>query len=354
MYYFYMDAPETLLQAITMFSDPQRAFEAAVEFRWPGGNVTCPRCNQAKHSFVKTRRLWFCYVCKKQFTVKVGTVMEDSPIGLDKWMTAIWMLANCKNGISSYELGKVLGVRQNSAWFMLHRIRKAMQDNGDIKFGGPEGGPVEVDETYVGGDAKNKHKKKNPTLKATPDYWFAQERKVRMKTGRGSDKVPVFGMLDREARRVRAKVVPNVKREVLMDAILNTVQPKGTIYSDSYPAYASLPEKEFVHEAVNHLKEYVRGEIHTNGIENFWSLLKRTLKGTYVSVEPFHLGAYVDEQAFRFNNRATKDNKLNDKDRFAFLMTQVEGKRLTYAELTGKGTDSVCTPEAGTGQEEIF
>ena len=120
-----MERLKTLQGAIAYFSDPQRAFDAAVQFRWPGGDVTCPRCGQAKHSFIKTRRIWFCYVCQKQFTVKVGTIMEDSPLGLDKWMTALWMLANCKNGISSYELGKALGVRQNSAWFMLHRIREA-------------------------------------------------------------------------------------------------------------------------------------------------------------------------------------------------------------------------------------
>jgi transposase-like protein len=145
-----MDVPTTLQQAIVKFSDPEKAFEAAKEFRWPGGNVTCPRCGQAKHSFIKTRRLWFCYVCKKQFTVKVGTVMEDSPLGLDKWMTALWMLANCKNGISSYELAKALGIRQNSAWFMLHRIREAMKDDPSFKFGGEDGGPVESDETFVG------------------------------------------------------------------------------------------------------------------------------------------------------------------------------------------------------------
>lgn len=149
VYHFYMDAPGTLTAAIAHFSDPQRAFDAAVELRWPDGKVTCPRCNEAKHSFIKTRRIWFCYVCKKQFTVKVGTIFEDSPLGLDKWMTALWLIANCKNGISSYELGKALGIRQNSAWFMLHRIREAMKGGLMFKIGG-SGGPVEVDETHIG------------------------------------------------------------------------------------------------------------------------------------------------------------------------------------------------------------
>ena len=207
-----MDAPETLQKAIAYFADPDRAFEAAVEFRWPGGNVTCPRCGGAKHSFIKTRKLWFCYVCKKQFTVKVGTVMEDSPIGLDKWMTAIWMLANCKSGISSYELAKNLGVRQNSAWFMLHRVREAMKGNHDFQMGGDEGGPVEVDETFVGGKLKNMH---------------IQKRTRFTKLGHGDDKAIVMGLLERNSRKVRTKVIPNVRRDVLQAEILNHISPRS-------------------------------------------------------------------------------------------------------------------------------
>jgi len=340
MYYFYMDTPATLQKAIATFSDPEKAFQAAVEFRWPGGNVTCPRCGGAKHSFVKTRRIWFCYDCKKQFTVKVGTVMEDSPIGLDKWMTAFWMICNCKNGISSYELAKNLGIRQNSAWFMLHRIREAMKDDPTFKLGGgEEGGPVEVDETFVSPNPRKMH----------------NSRRLKLKKGENAGaKAVVMGMLDRDARKVRAKVVPNVTRETLQNEILNQIQGGSKVYTDGYPAYDRLAAKQFIHETVNHVNEYVRGQVHTQGIENFWSLLKRTLRGTYVAVEPFHLDAYVDEQVFRYNNRATKDNKLTDADRFALIMSQVGGKRLTYAKLTGKGTDTVCHPEAGTGQEEPF
>jgi transposase-like protein len=333
-------APTTLQQAIVKFSDPEYTFKTAVEYRWPGGNVTCPRCGQAKHSFVKTRRLWFCYVCKKQFTVKVGTVMEDSPLGLDKWMIAIWMLSNCKNGISSYELAKALGIRQNSAWFMLHRIREAMRSGDATKIGGSDGGPVEVDETYVG---------------AIPDRMH-RSRRLKLQTAitQRTHKVPVMGMLDRETRQVRAKVVPNVKRETLQNEILDNLTKGATVYTDSASAYDRLPAQQFIHETVNHVREYVRGEVHTQGIENFWSLLKRGLRGTYVAVEPFHLDRYVTEQVFRFNNRATKDNPLNDSDRFAFLMSQVAGKRLTYAELTGKDADSYHSPEAAAGEEEPF
>ena len=337
-----MEAPETLQTAIAYFSDPQRSFDAAMEFRWPGGNITCPRCGQAKHSFIKTRRIWFCYVCKKQFTVKVGTIMEDSPIGLDKWMIAMWMLANCKNGISSYELAKVLGIRQNSAWFMLHRIREAMKGNPDFKLGEDEGGPVEVDETFVGGKIKNMHRK------------HVREKYHGQPTGGANTKTIVMGMVDRNSRQVRTKVIPNVKRETLQGEILANVSKRAPVYTDNAIGYYELAKQEFVHETVNHLQKYVRGQVHTNSIENFWSLLKRTLNGTYVAVEPFHLSRYADEQAFRFNNRATRDNKLTDSDRFALLMSQVAGKRLTYAELTGKGTDSLHPSTAGTGEEEPF
>lgn len=335
-----MDAPETLQQAMAFFSDKDRAFEAAKEFRWPSGNVTCPRCGETKHSFIKTRRLWFCYVCKKQFTVKVGTVMEDSPIDLGKWMIAIWMLANCKNGISSYELGKTIGIRQNSAWFMLHRIREAMHDDRTHKFG--FGGPVESDEAFIGPNPVKMHKDRKARVQARDG----------MKGGLVG-KTAVHGMLDRHYRQVRASVVPDVKRETLQSAILANVTPFAKVYTDEHFGYDNL-SKNFVHKVVNHSREYVRGNVHTQGIENFWSLLKRTLRGTYVAVEPFHLNHYLDEQVFRYNNRATKDNKLTDTDRFALLMTQVAGKRLTYAELTGKDTDSLHHPEAGTGQEEPF
>jgi transposase-like protein len=340
-----MKEPKTLQDAIVYFSDPDRAFEYAVRLRWLGGNVTCPRCNQAKHSFIKTRKLWFCYVCKKQFTVKVGTVMEDSPIGLDKWMTAFWMVCNCKNGISSYELAKDLGIRQQTAWFMLHRIREAMKGSTMFKMGGGEGGgPIEVDEAFIGPNPQKMHR----------------ARRLKVKGGENGmvGKTVVMGMLDRDSRQVRrARVVPNVRRETLQNAILNEIEGGAKVYTDNFSAYDNLEylgAQDYIHDTVNHIDEYVRGEVHTQGIENFWSLLKRTLRGTYVAVEPFHLDRYVTEQAFRFNNRATKDSPLNDSDRFALVMSQVGGKRLTYKQLTGKTDLPLHHPAAGTGQEEPF
>ena len=210
---------------------------------------------------------------------------------------------------------------QKTAWFMLHRIRLAMQSNSFVKING-EGGPIEIDETFIGGRYQNMHASKRMAI---PNGRLANRNKI-----------VVMGMLERNARRVRANVVIDVSRLILQTEILRNIEKKSKLYTDSATGYDSIAAQGFIHETVNHVQEYVRGEIHTQGIENFWSLLKRGLKGTYVAVEPFHLGRYVDEQVFRYNNRATKDNPLDDADRFMLAMSQIEGKRLTYAEVTGK------------------
>jgi transposase-like protein len=315
-----MKEPKTLQEAITYFADPGNCVEYLVAQRWPDG-VVCPTCGRTDVSYVPKRQVWQCKTRhpKCQFSVKVGTIFEDSPIPLDKWLMAMWMVANCKNGISSWEIHRSLGVTQKTAWFMLHRIRLAMKDEHVGKLGS---GPVEVDETFIGGKVANMHRK-------------AVRRRNIGRTG-GSDKAAVMGLLDRDSRQVRAKVVPNVKRETLQNEILAQVERKSTVYTDGHVGYDHLAAKDYIHETVNHVEEYVRGQVHTQGIENFWSLLKRGLKGTYVAVEPFHLDRYVDEQVFRFNNRATKDNPLNDSDRFALVVSQIVGRRITYKELTGK------------------
>jgi transposase-like protein len=330
--------PKTLQEAIAYFADPDRAFEYAKKLRWPDGAVRCPRCNAAKNSFIKTRRVWFCYPCKKQFTIKVKTIMEDSPISLDKWMTAFWLLANAKNGISSHELGRALGVTQTTAWFMLQRIREVMKKSSldTTKIGGT-GSIVEADETFVGGVMRNMHKGKRIKAEGRGPY---------------KNKTIVQGILDRNLRKVRATVVPNVTRETLQNEILKQVKFGSTVYTDNAVAYDNGMQWRFVHDIVNKTESYVRGQVHVNGMENFWALLKRSLRGTYVAVEPFHLSRYVDEQVFRYNHRKDGDRKLNDSDRFAAVMANVLGRRLTYSDLTGK-SDSPHHAPTGAGETPV-
>lgn len=303
--------PTTLIEALRYFADPDLANAFVAELRWPDGPV-CPRCGGPEHSFISTRRLWKCKNCKKQFSVKVGTIFEDSPISLDKWLASIWLIANAKNGISSHELGRSVGLNQKSAWFVLHRIRLAMQTKTFDRLTGE----IEVDETFVGGKAKFMHRNE-------------RRRKITGTGGSTANKTAVMGMLARDGE-VRANVVPNTKKATLQGLVRENVAAGSAIYSDAAYAYQEL-EDEYAHEFVDHAVRYVDGRVHTNGIENFWSLLKRGLKGTYVSVEPFHLFRYLDEQVFRFNSR--KDNDLG---RFVVVLSRVSGRRLTWAELTGR------------------
>jgi transposase-like protein len=322
-----MANPKTLTDAIRYYAEPANCIAVIKEMRWGGDEPICPHCGEQRHYWLAKQMRWKCAACRKQFTAKTGTVFEDSPISLDKWLIGIWLVANCKNGISSYEIARHVGVTQKSAWFMLHRIRYALANGSLEMFGGPESGPVEVDECFIGGKPKNMHMK----------------QRLKMQNGiHANKKMAVMGMLDRESRQVRAKVIPNAKREVLQREILNAIEKGSTVYTDGWTGYDNLAAQDYVHETVTHIQEYVRGQVHTQGIENFWSLLKRGLNGTYVAVEPFHLHRYVDEQAFRYNNRATKDNPLTDYDRFMLALSQISGKRLTYAELTGKVGETAC------------
>ena len=314
------NGPETLLEAINYFEDKDVAQAFMTALRWPDGEPTCPRCSVQKVSYIKTRRVWTCLGCRKQFSVKVGTIFEDSPIGLDKWLPAMWMVANCKNGISSYELGRALGVTQKTAWFMTHRIRLAMQSGSFRTFTGH----VEADETYIGGKARNMH-------------WRKRQQKIKGTGGMG--KAAVMGLLERhgpdKASQVKAIMVPNVRRAKLSAEVVDAVEFGAVVYTDELASYNQL-HGPYVHRVIRHAESYAKGQVHTNGLENFWSLLKRAVKGTYVSVEPFHLFRYLDEQVYKFNNR-----RGTDADRFVGLVRSVVGRRVTFAELTGAAT--TCT-----------
>ena len=299
-----------LLEAIQYFSDPMVCLEAVAKVKWPKG-PECPRCESKRLSFVKTRLTWTCLQCRKQFSVKVGTIFEDSPIGLNKWLTAMWMLGNCKNGVSSYEIGRALQVTQKTAWFMLHRIRHA-QHSGSIN---KMSGEIEADETFVGGAARFMHKHK-------------REQKVH---GRGpGGKEIVFGLLERKTGKVRLHHVETRRKGELTEIVRKEVRKGSAVMTDELLSYDGL-DSEYAHKVINHAEQYVDGNVHTNRMENFWSLLKRTIKGTYVSVEPFHLFRYLDEQSFRYNERHDTDQQ-----RFQKVLGSVAGKRLTWNNLTSQ------------------
>jgi len=305
--------PKTLQEAIEYFAIPDNCIAYLANKRWPDGVVICPTCGSDSVSFSSIRRTWTCssHHPRREFSIKVGTIMEDSPISLSKWLMAMWMLADCKNGISSCEISRDVKVTQKSAWFMMHRIRLAMRDEN---LGSKFSGEVEADETFIGGKARNMHLAK---------------RKRRI-TGRGTvDKTIVMGVLERGGE-VRTAVVDDRRKHTLQREIKMHVQAGAALYTDELLSYEGLAQ-DYAHAVINHAVAYVDGRIHTNGMENFWSLLKRGIGGTYVSVEPFHLFRYLDEQTFRYNNR----KGLDDSGRFSKVVSQIVGKRVTFADLTG-------------------
>ena len=312
-----MASPKTLQEAIIWFSDHEHCHRFMMDLRWPDGKVKCPRCGSERVKYLAKARVWKCYAKHERptFSLKTGTIFEDSPIGFDKWLPAAWLIINCKNGISSYELGRGLGITQKTCWFMLHRIRLALQDQTSGKLDGE----VEVDESFIGGKARNMHRKK---------------RKEKIQGRGGAGKTIVLGMVQRGGE-ARAMVVKDRSAEELQPNVKEQIAAGSAIFTDDLKSYEGL-EADYAHDVVNHAVEYVRGIAHTNSCENFWSLLKRMLHGTYISVEPFHLHRYLAEECFRYNYR-----KLTDSARFVLGMKQVVDRRLTYQELIGKSPDSV-------------
>ena len=303
--------PKTLQEAIIYFADPVNCREYLVARHWPDG-VACPRCGSQNVLFLEKYNRWHCREKHNapQFTLKTGTIMEDSPIGLDKWMTAMWQIVNCKNGISSYEIHRALGITQKTAWFLDHRIRLALTSGSFEKLTGE----IEADETFIGGKARNMH---------------VGKRQRRITGTGGKDKTAVMGIMERGGN-VRTVVIANRKKKALQAEVKKHVEAGSALYTDALLSYEGLAG-DYAHQVVDHAVQYVDGCVHTNGLENFWSLLKRGIAGTYVSVEPFHLFRYLDEQAYRFNNR-----KMNDAERFDMAVKGIVGKRLTFAEVTGK------------------
>jgi transposase-like protein len=310
-----MAYPTTLVDAVKYFSDEQVCIDELAEMRWPDGEKFCVACGEVGNLlWLANQKRWKCRGCKKQFSVKVGTIFHDSPLGLDKWMVAMWMLANCRNGVSSYEIARTIGITQKSAWHMMHRIREAMTDKSSDKLGG-NGTPVECDETFVGAKVKNIHKSK---------------RIKGLSYAAGGGKTIVMGMLERGGK-VRAGVIADRKSDTMRPALHGNVEAGAHIITDEHSTYPFIAGP-YVHEVINHIEGYVRDHVHTNGIENFWSCLKRGLNGTYIAVEPIHLDRYVSEQVFRFNLR----HKHTDASRFKAVLKDIVGRQLTYAELTGR------------------
>jgi transposase-like protein len=308
-------APSTLQEAILYFAEYENCKTFLMDLRWPDGKVVCPQCGSDKVTYLQNAKLWKCYGGhdRPKFSLKTGTIMEDSPIGLDKWLTAMWLIVNCRNGISSCEMSRDLGITQKSAWFLDHRIRFALHQGSFEK----PSGHVEVDETFIGGKARNMHKAK---------------RAEKITGTGGKDKVIVMGILERGGY-VRTSVLDNRKKKAIQAHVREHVEAAAAIFSDEPKSYEGL-SADYQHAVINHAVEYVDGNVHTNGMENFWSLVKRGLHGTYISVEPFHLFRYLDEQVYRFNNR-----KADDFDRFKLAASHIVGKRLTWDHLTGKQVD---------------
>jgi transposase-like protein len=307
-----MDSPRTLQEAILYFADYDRCREFLMDLRWPDGKVACPRCGSEHVVYLANARAWKCYGkhFAPKFTLKTGTIFEDSPLGLDKWLAALWLLVNAKNGISSCEIARAIGITQKSAWFMAHRLRFALHHGSFDKITGE----VEVDETFIGGKARNMH---------------VAQRKRRITGTGGKDKTAVMGILERGGN-VRTVVVENRKKKALQAEVHKHVEVGAALYTDALLSYDGL-EGKYAHQVIDHAVKYVDGQVHTNGLENYWSLLKRGIAGTYVSVEPYHLFRYLDEQAFRYNYR----RDMNDYDRFKLAASQIVDKRLTWKQAIG-------------------
>lgn len=309
-----MEDPKTLLEAVRQFSSPQVAHDYFVALRWPNG-IACPRmgCGSADVARIKNRNAWRCRDCARQFSAKVGTIFEDSPIGFDKWLPAMWLLSANRNGISSCEVARGIGVTQKTAWFMLHRIRHTMQTATFEQLSGE----VEADETFVGGKLKYSKRARRAARAGRP--WDPSLNKTR-----------VLGVVQRGGQ-ARAWAVPDLKKQTMLPKLQEAVRHDATLYTDGSGVLYQIGKRFSRHDWVNHAIEYVHGNVHTNNIECFWSVLKRTIGGTYIHVNARHLDRYLAEQVYRFNERENADGP-----RFTKATKGADGKRLTWKALIQK------------------
>ena len=307
------------------FQDPLAAADYLESIRWPDGPV-CPHCGESERKPYrlksKTRKLWKCAACRKQYTVTVGTIFEGSHIGLHKWLLAFYLLCSSKKGMSAHQLHRMLGVTYKSAWFMAHRIRYAMEQP---PFAKPLTGVVEADETYVGGKVRRSNVKKHTPLDPTkPD--------PRRQTGRGADKTPVLLLVERGGK-ARSFRVANVTGDTLGGAIRRNVGKEAHLRTDSYPSYKKVGKEYASHATVDHNVEYVRGDAHTNTAENYFSILKRGIDGVYHHVSEAHLPRYLAEFDFRYNH-LSRDG-WTDAQRTVKALEGTVGKRLSYQAAQG-------------------
>ena len=310
MFKTYQTGVLTMDMTSQIYSDPDKAREHLESIRWPNKQIVCPHCGGiekiTKLAGKSTRPgVYKCNDCRKPFSVTVGTVFEDSKVALNKWVLATHLMASSKKGFSAHQLHRIIGVTYKTAWFMWHRIREAMRDDGNVNFGAG-GGTVEVDETFIGN----------------------QFKKTKNARG-GAHKNKVLTLIDRTTGAAKSIVVKDLRVSTLLPILKANIAKEATVYTDEAAQYKKLSDHFAAHDFTTHAaEEYVRGDVHTNTVEGYFSVFKRGMKGVYQHCDSKHLHRYAAEFAFRYSNRSA--NGIEDAQRAAMILKGAEGKRLMY------------------------